>query len=141
MSQPDAGPRYAVYHARDPWAMVSPCEDGWIVNRALHFRHVADVQAEGLEQVFALTNHQEANWTSHPEITWYAKDAPVRSTSVGDVIVAAQNGQAWLVLPLGYRAILPPTALILTAWRDTPAATDAAEPQKKPDVLPTHQAS
>jgi hypothetical protein len=110
MPPPDAGPRYAVYHARDPWAMLSPREDGWLSNRVLHFRHVAQVQAEGLEQVFALTNHQEESWTSHQEITWHATDAPMRSTSVGDVIVCTQTGQAWLVMPSGFRAIIPPTA-------------------------------
>ena len=109
MPQFDAGQRYAVYHARDIWAMLSPREDRWLLNQALHFRHVADVQADQLEQVFALTNHQKESWTSHPEIVWHTTDAPVRSTSIGDVIVSIQTGQAWLVMPSGFRAILPPT--------------------------------
>ena len=108
MTPPDTWPQYAVYHARDRWAMIEPREDRWLVNHALHFRHVADVQSPQLEQVFALTNHQgEARWTSHQAIVWHATDAPIRSTSVGDVIISAQTDQAWLVLPSGYREIMP----------------------------------
>ncbi len=101
---------FSVYHACDPWAILFPSEDGWLSNPALHFRHVADVQANHLEQVSALTNYQEASWTSHPDITWHATDAPVRSMSVGDVIVVRQTGQAWLVMPSGFREIIAPTA-------------------------------
>jgi hypothetical protein len=107
MPPPDATTHYAVYHARDTWAMFSPSEEGWLADRALHFQHVADVQAEGLEQVFALTNHQEASWISHPHITWHATDVPLGSTSVGDAIVDTQTEQAWLVLPSGFRALIP----------------------------------
>ena len=101
----DSQQRFAVYHARDPWAMLFPAEDGWLSDPALHFRYVAEVQAEQLEQVFALTNHQETSWTRHPAIIWHATDGPVRSTSVGDVIVNTQTGQAWLVMPSGFRAM------------------------------------
>ncbi len=112
MPQPAAKPHYAVYHARDIWAMLSPHADRWLDNQALNYRHVADVEAYQLDQVFALTNHQEEeSWTSHREIVWHASDAPVRSTSVGDVIVSSQTGQAWLVMPAGFREIIPPTAL------------------------------
>ena len=110
MPQPAAGQRYAVYHARDIWAMLSPREDLWLLNPALHFRPVAQVQADGLERVFVLTNHQEESWTSHQEITWHATDAAVRSTSIGDVIVATQTGQVWLVMPSGFSEISSPTA-------------------------------
>ncbi len=73
MPQLAAEPRYAVYHAHDPRAMLSPRADRWLDHQALHFRHVADVQADELDQVFALTNHQqEESWTSHPEIVWHA---------------------------------------------------------------------
>ncbi len=115
MPQPAALLSYTVYHARDPWAMLSPREDRWLLNWTLHFRHVAEVQAQQLEQVFALTNHQEESWTSHQEIIWYATDAPVRSTSIGDVIVSTQTGQAWLVMPSGYSEIISPTAPSVTS--------------------------
>src|SRR5260370_34638988 len=100
--------RFAVYHARDIWAMLSPHKDRWLLNQALHYRHVADVQAQQLEQVFTLTNHQEDNWTSRAQIIWHATDAPVRLTSIGDVIVSSQTGQVWLVLPAGFKAIVSP---------------------------------
>jgi hypothetical protein len=90
--------------------MLSPREDRWLLNQTLHYRHVADVEAHQLEQVFALTNHQEESWTRHAQIVWHATDAPVRSTSVGDVIVSSQTQQAWLVMPTGFREISPPTA-------------------------------
>jgi hypothetical protein len=110
MPQPAAGQRYAVYHARDIWAMLSPREDLWLLDQALHFRPVADVETDQLEQVFALTNHQEESWISHAHIVWHATDAPVRSTSIGDVIVSTQTGQAWLVMPSGFSEISSPTA-------------------------------
>ncbi len=116
MPQSDAGQRYEVYHARDVWAMVSPHEDRWLHHQALHFRPVADVQeAHQLEHVFALTNHQEETWTSHQEIMWHATDAPIRSTSIGDVIVSSQTGQAWLVMPSGFSEIISPTAPSVTS--------------------------
>lgn len=103
--------QFAVYHARDVWAMIFPHEERWLVDRTLNYRHVADVEADHLEQVFGFTNHQEEeSWTSHREITWHATDAPVRSTSVGDVILSKQTNQAWLVMPSGYQEIIPPMA-------------------------------
>ncbi len=125
MLQPDAKPHYVVYHACDIWAMLSPREDRWLLNQPLHYRRVAQVQADQLEQVFALTNHQQESWTSHQEIIWSATDAPVRSTSIGDVIVSSQTGQTWLVLPAGIKEIIPPTA---------PPDTN------KPDAFVAHQA-
>jgi hypothetical protein len=102
--------RYAVYHASDPWAMVQPSADRWLVNNSLQYRHVADVQAP-LERVFALTNHfEEHHWASHPEIVWHATDSPVRSTSVGDVILSRETGQAWLVMPFELEEISSPAA-------------------------------
>jgi hypothetical protein len=102
----DSQRQYAVYHARDPWAMVEPREDRWLVNRDLHYRHVALVSAP-LERVFALTNHvDEQGWTHNLEIVWHATDAPVRSTSVGDVILCLQTNQAWLVMPIGFKEII-----------------------------------
>ena len=100
--------QFAVYHARDHWAMVEPREDRWLVDTILHYRHVAEVQAP-LERVFALTNHyDEQSWTSNQGVVWHATDAPVRSTSVGDVILSHETGQAWLVMPFDLREITSP---------------------------------
>ena len=103
----DAHQQYAMYHARDPWAMIEPREDRWLISQDLHYKHVALVNAP-LERVFALTNHQdEHGWTRNPEVEWYATDAPLRSTSVGDVILCRQTNQAWLVMPIGFKEIFP----------------------------------
>ena len=91
--------RYAVYHATDLHAMIAPQPEHWHTDRSLHYTHVADVEAP-LEQVFALTNHIDHSWTDNPEVVWHTA-APVRSTSVGDVIVSRQSGRAWLVMPFG----------------------------------------
>lgn len=95
--------RYAVFHATDPYAMMAPQPERWYTERSLHYTHVADVEAP-LGQVFALTNHIDRPWTENPEVVWHTV-APVRSTSVGDVIVSQQSGQAWLVMPFGLQEL------------------------------------
>jgi len=92
--------RYAVYHANDLHAMVVPRAAHWFRDRSRHYTHVADVEAP-LAQVFALTNHIDHSWTSNPQVVWHTTAAPVRSTSVGDVIISLQSGRAWLVMPIG----------------------------------------
>ncbi len=95
---------YAVYHANDLHEMVAPQATHWFTDRSRHYTHVADVEAP-LEQVFALTNHIDHPWTGNPQVVWYTTDAPVRSTSVGDVIVSLESGQAWLVTPAGLQEL------------------------------------
>ena len=94
---------YAVYHANDLHAMIAPHPERWYTDRSRHYTHVADVLAP-LGQVFRLTNHIDRSWTDNPEVVWHP-DAPVRSTSVGDVIVSLQSGQAWLVMPFGLQEL------------------------------------
>jgi hypothetical protein len=96
--------RYAVYHAVDPSAMASPQAAHWHTNWRKHYIHVADVVAP-LEQVFALTNHRDCPWTNNPEIIWYDTALPLRSTSVGDVIVSCETTQAWMILPIGLQKL------------------------------------
>ena len=95
--------RYAVYHANDLHEMVAPQATHWLTDRSSHYTHVADVEAR-LSQVFALTNHIDHSWTDNPEVIWHTT-ARVRSTSVGDVILSVENGQAWLVMPMGLREL------------------------------------
>ena len=99
----DKQERYAVYHANDLYAMIAPQPEHWYTERSLHYTHVADVEAP-LGQVFALTNHIDHPWTDNPEVVWHTA-APVRSTSVGDVIVSQESGQAWLVMPFGLQEL------------------------------------
>ena len=100
----DKHERYAVYHANDLRAMIAPQPERWYTNRSRHYTHVADVLAP-LAQVFRLTNHIDRSWTENPEVVWHTA-APVRSTSVGDVIVSLQSGQAWLVMPFGLQELI-----------------------------------
>ncbi len=97
-------PRYAVYHAVDPLAMAVPQPAHWQTNRRAHFRHVADVVAP-LEQVFALTNQLDHEWTANQEVIWHDTGLPLRSTSVGDVIASYETGQAWLIMPAGLQLL------------------------------------
>ena len=87
----DMQERYAVYHANDPFAMVTPQAARWYADRPRHYTHGADVEAP-LEQVFALTNHIDRPWTSNPQVIWHTTATRVRSTSVGDVIVSQESG-------------------------------------------------
>ena len=97
--------RYSVYHANDLHAMIAPQGEHWHTGRSSHYTHVADVEAP-LGQVFTLTNHIDHPWTDNPEVVWHIA-APVRSTSVGDVIVSLQSSQAWLVMPFGLQELAP----------------------------------
>ena len=99
----DKQERYSVYHAHDLHAMIAPQADHWLTDRSRHYTHVADVEAP-LGQVFTLTNHIDHSWTDNPEVVWHIA-APVRSTSVGDVIVSQKRGRAWLVLPFGLQEL------------------------------------
>ena len=98
--------RYAVYHANDLFAMVVPEASHWYEDRFRYYTHVADVEAP-LERVFALTNHIDHAWTSNPQVVWHAITAPLRSSSVGDVIVSYNSGQAWLMMPIGLQELPP----------------------------------
>ena len=104
--------RYTVYHALDLMQMVLFDAGQWVAHRDTHYRRVADVEVslEGnpLERVFWLTNHSDTAWTRNPEVTWFATDAPVRSTSVGDVIVCEGTEQAWMVIPYGFELVVSP---------------------------------
>lgn len=97
----NAQQRYAVYHAVDRLDMASA---HWQTNWRRHFVHVADVVAP-FEQVFALTNSIDRSWTSNPEVVWYDDRLPLRSTSVGDVIVSCETGQAWMILLAGFHPL------------------------------------
>ncbi len=112
--------RFALYHANDLHAMIAPQADHWLTDRSGHYTHVADVEAP-LGRVFALTNHIDHSWTDNPEVVWHTA-APVRSTSVGDVIVSQESGRAWMVMPFGLQE--------LTADHDLP--TGDSERQSTP---------
>ena len=119
--------RYAVYHANDLLAMVVPQTLHWSEDRSRYYTHVADVVAP-LEHVFALTNSIDHSWTSNLEVVWHATDAPLRSTSVGDLIMSYESGQAWLVMPIGLQE-LPPDSV--TAASDDGIPGEYRAPQQE----------
>ena len=123
--------RYAVYHANDLLAMVKPEASNWYEDRSRSYTRVADVVAP-LEQVFALTNHIDHAWTSNPEVVWHTTAVPLRSTSVGDVIVASESGQAWLVMPFGLQE-LPPESKTAANDAGIPDPFDLTHPEMPPD--------
>src|ERR1700693_2495394 len=97
--------RYAVYHANNVLETNLPPAMRWYADKSKYYTHVADVVAP-LEQVFALTNHIDHPWTDNPEVVWLAT-ARIRSTSVGDIIVSCESGQAWLIMPVGVQELPP----------------------------------
>ena len=97
--------RYAVYHANDVLETNLPPAMRWYADKSSYYTHVADIVAP-LEQIFALTNHIDHPWTDNPEVAWLATSR-IRSTSVGDVIVSSESGQAWLVMPVGLQELPP----------------------------------
>jgi hypothetical protein len=95
--------RYVVYHANDMLEIHLPPAMRWYADQSMYYTHVADVVAP-LEQIFLLTNHIDHPWTDNPEVIWLATSR-IRSTSVGDIIVSSESGQAWLVMPVGLQEL------------------------------------
>jgi len=85
---------FQVWHRRLPTFMESRPEE--LVAFPQGWQHVADVDVDALNQVFERTNSIDALWTDNLEVTLRVAP-PLRSTSVGDVIVAPNavglNGQ------------------------------------------------
>lgn len=79
---------FALWHRDNPVFLDN------IQRTLLEFPHgftcVAYVETNHVGAVFALTNHIDSDWTTNPEVTLVVKGG-LRSTSVGDVIVA-DNG-------------------------------------------------
>ncbi len=125
--------RYAVYHANDLFAIPTVQASHWHEDRSRYYTHVADVEAL-LEQVFALTNLIDHSWTSNPQVVWHATTAPLRSSSVGDVIVSYENGQAWLVMPIGLQEFPSDNG---TCAAD--AGTSAGNHMTQQDTPPNHR--
>jgi len=97
--------RYAVYHANDVLEANLPPVMRWYADKSMYYTHVADMVVP-LEQIFALTNHIDHPWTDNPGVVWLATSR-IRSTSVGDIIVSCESGQAWLVMPVGLQELPP----------------------------------
>lgn len=100
--------RYTVYQAIDPLQMLFADEGQWRSNCQSHYQCVAVVEVERkdspLSKVFERTNSHENDWTHNPEVVWCATHAPLRSTSVGDVI-CGPAGTEWMVMPSGFKLL------------------------------------
>ncbi len=103
--------RYAIYHALDLLQMLFYDEAQWATDRDSHYRRVAEVEVSSedpLNLIFRLSNHFDENaWVANPEVVWFATHMPIRSTSIGDVIVNEQTRQAWMVMPYGFELLSP----------------------------------
>ena len=103
--------RYAIYHALDLLQMVFYDQAQWATDPDSHYHRVALVEVSSedpLNQVFRLTNHFDGNaWVASPEVVWFDTTMPIRSTSVGDVIVDELTGRAWMVMPYGFELLSP----------------------------------
>ena len=78
-------PQLHVYHRSelpDPLDSERKVAEGW----PTRYIHVADVEARSVEEAYRLTNTVRRAWWTREEVTAVA-DTPLRSTSVGDVIV------------------------------------------------------
>jgi hypothetical protein len=67
------------------------------------FVEVAEVASEELGEIYALTNHIDQDWTLNEEVS-KATEGPVRSTSMGDVVVLA-DGSVHLCEAVGWREV------------------------------------
>ena len=89
---------YKVYHARKPTYGRRP-HPHWPKGYEL----VAEVEATGLHEVFCLTQHlYNCFWPDNPGVSFSCR--PVRSTSVGDVVVTP-DGRAYRCAPVGWHAL------------------------------------
>jgi hypothetical protein len=85
------------------WATL--WDEAEIVAHALRepYDIVAKVKANGLDEVYYLTNNIESSWTGNEGVTPAPRFAEgCRSSSVGDVFYDAEAKVGYAVLPLGF---------------------------------------
>lgn len=92
---------WLVYHNTDQATLFQPEPVLW-KERNKFYQLVALVEADSLDEVYALTNHIDHDWRENALVKTMSP-TPTRSTSVGDVIV--QDEKAWMVDRAGFRRI------------------------------------
>lgn len=77
-------------------------EDGFIVDayKMDMLKPVAVVIANDLEDLFTKTNHIHSNWTANDGVDFAVDD--VRSTSVGDIVIDYDTGEAFICASFGW---------------------------------------
>jgi hypothetical protein len=88
---------YQVYHAKNPTFGL-----GGEFKFPDDFVLVAEVRAASVDDVFHLTNNIDREWRENDGVTLIA-EWPIRSTSVGDIVVAEANSRVQLVMPIGWK--------------------------------------
>jgi hypothetical protein len=106
------GHYFQVFHSTDLDTILDPAigERRWHgLEQELYYKEVAIIKVARsetqLEEVYRLTNHSDRNWTHRSEVVWVQETEPIRSTSVGDIVVSLLSGTAWMVKNMGFQVI------------------------------------
>ena len=94
-------PLMHVYHRSelpDPLLPEKEIAEGW----PTRYGHVADVEAGSPEEAYRLTNTVRRTWWTREKVTPVA-DTPIRSTSVGDVVVTPEGPK--LCVSIGWQEV------------------------------------
>ncbi len=92
---------FFVYHCVNPLQMVVPNADYWRTNWATDlYRLVAKVSAQDPEGAWQVTQHIDGDWRGNPAVEPLTQ-TQVRSSAVGDVIVAA-GGECYMAMMQGW---------------------------------------
>jgi len=89
-----------VYHDKDfPHTLLKESERRFPDD----FVEVAEVASDELSEIYALTNHIDQDWTLNEGVR-KTSEGPVRSTSMGDVVVLS-DGTVHLCCTVGWKAV------------------------------------
>ena len=110
---------FEVYHAVAPEIHFQPRPDLWQEQRSRAFWLAAIVEASDLEDVFVVTNGESSGADRSP-VLW-SRSPSFRPTSVGDVVIYRDSGEAWMVCRDGF-------SLLPVASSDTELSLSCGEP-------------
>ena len=91
--------KFTVYHAKEMPRIFGTYPAFNLDN----YEEVAVVDVRDVDDVFAVTNHRESDWTTNKEVI--SSNSRCRSTSVGDVVVDNDYGRAWRCMPHGWETV------------------------------------
>jgi hypothetical protein len=98
-------PQFDVYHAINPTFGMGTKQPSFPEEYEL----VAEVDGDSIDDAFRYTNHIDCPWWENWNVALVKES---RSTSVGDVVVRADTGEAWLCEPTGWSSVENPGHLI-----------------------------
>ena len=82
------------------WRKIPSCDPIPAPKFPQDYKHVANVEAEGVDKVFELTNHITSNWEDNRGVMVIQRGN--RSTSVGDIVVDTDAGVKHLCESAGW---------------------------------------